>query len=124
MQLHCGEALYEDSMEGVNLEFADWRFNLRMSNTELPPCLTVAVGLIQVVGCIHSGLLICPLNLWQHTCEHCEDVQAGDCSCYSVRRQRYAPVAAFARDLSQAVCGAWGMEERCSKIQCLGLSAR
>ncbi|WP_291441337.1 phosphomannomutase [Desulfovibrio sp.] len=27
-------ALHEDSMDGVNLEFADWRFNLRMSNTE------------------------------------------------------------------------------------------
>ena len=27
-------ALYEDSLDGVNLEFAQWRFNLRMSNTE------------------------------------------------------------------------------------------
>jgi phosphomannomutase len=27
-------ALHEDSVDGVNLEFADWRFNLRMSNTE------------------------------------------------------------------------------------------
>lgn len=28
-------ALYEDSLDGVNLEFDQWRFNLRMSNTEL-----------------------------------------------------------------------------------------
>lgn len=27
-------ALHEDALDGVNLEFADWRFNLRMSNTE------------------------------------------------------------------------------------------
>ena len=27
-------AQYEDSLDGVNLEFAQWRFNLRMSNTE------------------------------------------------------------------------------------------
>lgn len=27
-------ALHEDHLDGVNLEFADWRFNLRMSNTE------------------------------------------------------------------------------------------
>ena len=27
-------ALHEDGMDGVNLEFAHWRFNLRMSNTE------------------------------------------------------------------------------------------
>ncbi|MFT4300421.1 MAG: phosphomannomutase [Desulfovibrio sp.] len=27
-------AVYEDSIDGVNLEFEDWRFNLRMSNTE------------------------------------------------------------------------------------------
>ena len=31
---YAPHALYEDSMDGVNLEFADWRFNLRMSNTE------------------------------------------------------------------------------------------
>lgn len=38
MQLVRGQyaphALCEDSTDGVNLEFADWRFNLRMSNTE------------------------------------------------------------------------------------------
>lgn len=27
-------ALHEDSIDGINLEFRDWRFNLRMSNTE------------------------------------------------------------------------------------------
>lgn len=27
-------AVYEDHLGGTNLEFADWRFNLRMSNTE------------------------------------------------------------------------------------------
>ena len=27
-------ATYEDAIDGVNLEFGDWRFNLRMSNTE------------------------------------------------------------------------------------------
>ncbi|MDD4701841.1 MAG: phosphomannomutase [Desulfovibrio sp.] len=31
---YAGHAVYEDSIDGVNLEFADWRFNLRMSNTE------------------------------------------------------------------------------------------
>ena len=31
---YAPSALHEDSMDGVNLEFADWRFNLRMSNTE------------------------------------------------------------------------------------------
>lgn len=31
---YAPHALYEDSMDGVNLEFANWRFNLRMSNTE------------------------------------------------------------------------------------------
>ena len=31
---YAASALYEDSLDGVNLEFADWRFNLRMSNTE------------------------------------------------------------------------------------------
>ncbi len=29
-----GEALKRDDMDGVSLEFADWRFNLRASNTE------------------------------------------------------------------------------------------
>ncbi|MBB5143175.1 phosphomannomutase [Desulfovibrio intestinalis] len=31
---YAGGAVYEDSIDGVNLEFEDWRFNLRMSNTE------------------------------------------------------------------------------------------
>lgn len=31
---YAGGAIYEDSIDGVNLEFEDWRFNLRMSNTE------------------------------------------------------------------------------------------
>ena len=31
---YAGQAVHEDSIDGVNLEFADWRFNLRMSNTE------------------------------------------------------------------------------------------
>ena len=31
---YAGEALAEDRIDGVNLEFAEWRFNLRMSNTE------------------------------------------------------------------------------------------
>ena len=31
---YAPSALHEDSMDGVNLEFTDWRFNLRMSNTE------------------------------------------------------------------------------------------
>ena len=31
---YAASALHEDSMDGVNLEFTDWRFNLRMSNTE------------------------------------------------------------------------------------------
>lgn len=31
---YARQAVYEDSIDGVNLEFADWRFNLRMSNTE------------------------------------------------------------------------------------------
>ena len=31
---YAPSALHEDSLDGVNLEFAQWRFNLRMSNTE------------------------------------------------------------------------------------------
>lgn len=31
---YADAALHEDNLDGVNLEFADWRFNLRMSNTE------------------------------------------------------------------------------------------
>jgi len=31
---YVGEALHEDNTDGLSLEFADWRFNLRMSNTE------------------------------------------------------------------------------------------
>lgn len=31
---YAPHALHEDRMDGVNLEFTDWRFNLRMSNTE------------------------------------------------------------------------------------------
>lgn len=31
---YASGAVYEDSIDGVNLEFEDWRFNLRMSNTE------------------------------------------------------------------------------------------
>ncbi|MDY0260234.1 MAG: phosphomannomutase [Desulfovibrio sp.] len=31
---YASQAIQEDSIDGVNLEFADWRFNLRMSNTE------------------------------------------------------------------------------------------
>ncbi len=31
---YADAALHEDRLDGVNLEFADWRFNLRMSNTE------------------------------------------------------------------------------------------
>lgn len=31
---YIGEALHEDNTDGLSLEFADWRFNLRMSNTE------------------------------------------------------------------------------------------
>ncbi|MDR3358820.1 MAG: phosphomannomutase [Desulfovibrio sp.] len=31
---YAAEALYEDRLDGVNLEFRDWRFNVRMSNTE------------------------------------------------------------------------------------------
>jgi len=31
---YAATALHEDHEDGVNLEFADWRFNLRMSNTE------------------------------------------------------------------------------------------
>ncbi|MCR5562521.1 MAG: phosphomannomutase [Desulfovibrio sp.] len=31
---YAGQAAYEDHVDGVNLEFRDWRFNLRMSNTE------------------------------------------------------------------------------------------
>jgi len=31
---YAGAAVYEDHLDGVNLEFPDWRFNLRMSNTE------------------------------------------------------------------------------------------
>jgi phosphomannomutase/phosphomannomutase/phosphoglucomutase len=31
---YAAEAVYEDRLDGVNLEFTDWRFNLRMSNTE------------------------------------------------------------------------------------------
>ena len=33
-QRYAGGAVYEDRLDGVNLEFPDWRFNLRMSNTE------------------------------------------------------------------------------------------
>ncbi|MDR2745752.1 MAG: phosphomannomutase [Desulfovibrio sp.] len=31
---YAADALHEDRLDGVNLEFRDWRFNLRMSNTE------------------------------------------------------------------------------------------
>lgn len=31
---YVAEALHEDNTDGLSLEFADWRFNLRMSNTE------------------------------------------------------------------------------------------
>ncbi|HNE26460.1 MAG TPA: phosphomannomutase, partial [Pseudomonadales bacterium] len=31
---YIAEALHEDNTDGLSLEFADWRFNLRMSNTE------------------------------------------------------------------------------------------
>lgn len=31
---YADRAVHEDSIDGVNLEFEDWRFNLRMSNTE------------------------------------------------------------------------------------------
>ncbi len=31
---YIGEALHEDHTDGLSLEFADWRFNVRMSNTE------------------------------------------------------------------------------------------
>lgn len=31
---YAARALHEDHLDGVNLEFAHWRFNLRMSNTE------------------------------------------------------------------------------------------
>ena len=31
---YANAALHEDHLDGVNLEFARWRFNLRMSNTE------------------------------------------------------------------------------------------
>ncbi len=31
---YLSEALHEDNTDGLSLEFADWRFNLRMSNTE------------------------------------------------------------------------------------------
>lgn len=31
---YAPDALHEDRLDGINLEFADWRFNLRMSNTE------------------------------------------------------------------------------------------
>jgi phosphomannomutase len=31
---YAAQAVHEDRLDGVNLEFADWRFNLRMSNTE------------------------------------------------------------------------------------------
>ena len=31
---YLAEALHEDNTDGLSLEFADWRFNLRMSNTE------------------------------------------------------------------------------------------
>ena len=30
----AGNALHEDNTDGLSLEFADWRFNVRMSNTE------------------------------------------------------------------------------------------
>lgn len=32
--IYAPTALHEDSLDGINLEFRDWRFNLRMSNTE------------------------------------------------------------------------------------------
>ena len=31
---YVANAVYEDSLDGINLEFPDWRFSLRMSNTE------------------------------------------------------------------------------------------
>jgi len=31
---YAPQALHEDRLDGINLEFAQWRFNLRMSNTE------------------------------------------------------------------------------------------
>ena len=31
---YAPDALHEDRIDGINLEFANWRFNLRMSNTE------------------------------------------------------------------------------------------
>jgi phosphomannomutase/phosphomannomutase/phosphoglucomutase len=31
---YAAEAVHEDRLDGVNLEFRDWRFSLRMSNTE------------------------------------------------------------------------------------------
>lgn len=31
---YAPQAIHKDRIDGVNLEFADWRFNLRMSNTE------------------------------------------------------------------------------------------
>ncbi len=31
---YIGEALHEDNTDGLSLEFAEWRFNVRMSNTE------------------------------------------------------------------------------------------
>ena len=31
---YVAEALSEDNTDGLSLEFADWRFNVRMSNTE------------------------------------------------------------------------------------------
>lgn len=31
---YAAKALHEDHLDGVNLEFAQWRFNLRLSNTE------------------------------------------------------------------------------------------
>ena len=31
---YVANAVYEDSLDGINLELPDWRFSLRMSNTE------------------------------------------------------------------------------------------
>ena len=33
-QRYAPQALHEDRLDGINLEFAEWRFNVRMSNTE------------------------------------------------------------------------------------------
>lgn len=34
LERYADEAIYIDKLDGVNLEFRDWRFNLRQSNTE------------------------------------------------------------------------------------------